>query len=562
VAAPEVLVAAEDVSLFAAAYPDVAMPRADSGAAESIAHEPDKARQETVRRALATSGPTTTTELAQRLVTPQSAIAAALAVLEAEGAVFHGHFTTSAREEDASTEQWCDRYVLERIHRQTLSQLRSEVEPCSDPQFAAFRFRWQHLGAARLEPGAESVRVVLEQLSGLAFTPAFWEQGIFPSRIRDYRPEHLDLLCMSGEFAWIAEPLEDDPGHPIEFPSRVAFMPRRGAMARDARTPASDARDDQIIIALRDHGAQYLDQLSDYAGVSERDALAALWRLAAAGLVSNDSFAPLRMLAAEPDAIRALPGNGVSRSGAKHDAAVRARLKSSLSGRWSAVGGHDQDSAVRPKHEAASPDRVRVVAQVLLARHGILSREMLALEPFEITWQTLSFALRRMEYAGLIRRGWFVRALSGEQYALPQALQMLTAIRSARDNDDFATIAATDPANPYGVLLPGCGVTREPANVIIAHAGRVVLGLAGRALVMPERLADDRFVTALAALMRVRPKVAIDTIEGVAALESEYVGPLAALRFHSDGRALIYDGLPGPMPARAAASLRIEHGAK
>jgi len=155
-----------------------------------------------------------------------------------------------------------------------------------------------------------------------------------------------------------------------------------------------------------------------------------------------------------------------------------------------------------------------------------------------------------------------VRALSGEQYALPEALQMLTAIRSGRDNDDFATIAATDPANPYGVLLPGCGVTRETGNVIIAHAGRVVLGLAGRALVMPERLADDRFVTALAALMRVRPKVAIDTIDGVAALESEYVGSLAALHFHSDGRALIYDGLPGPMPARAAASFRIEHGAK
>src|SRR5438445_6981157 len=143
---------------------------------------------------------------------------------------------------------------------------------------------------------------------------------------------------MSGEFAWIASPMDDDPGHPVEFPSRVAFMPRRGAIERDASALAVGPSDHQIITALRDHGAQYLDQLSDHAGVSERDALAALWRLAAAGLVSNDSFAPLRMLAAEPDAIRALPGNGVSRGSAKHDAAVRARLKSSLSGRWCAVG--------------------------------------------------------------------------------------------------------------------------------------------------------------------------------------------------------------------------------
>jgi len=138
----------------------------------------------------------------------------------------------------------------------------------------------------------------------------------------------------------------------------------------------------------------------------------------------------------------------------------------------------------------------------------------------------------------------------------------LAAIRSKGDDNDFTPIVATDPANPYGVLLPGCGVTREPGNVIVMRAGRVVLGLAGRVLVMPERLPDDTFAAALAALMRVRPKIAIDTIDGVAALESDYVGPLAALRFHSDGRALVYDGLPGPMPARAAASSRIEHGAK
>jgi ATP-dependent Lhr-like helicase len=559
--APEVLIAAEDAPLFAVAYPEPAVPHADSGEATSVSLGPDDVRQEIVRRALATSGPTIASKLAQRLMIRQPVVDAALIALEALGAVFRGHFTTT-QESDVSEEQWCDRYVLERIHRQTLSQLRAEVEPCTDSQFAAFRFRWQHLGATRLEPGAEGVRVVLEQLSGLAFTPEFWEQAILPSRIRDYRPEHLDLLCLSGEFAWIAAPLDDDPGRPVEFPSRVAFMPRRGAIGRDGSGMELEPRDQKIIAALRDHGAQYLDQLSEHAGFSERDALAVLWRLAAAGLVSNDSFAPLRMLAAEPDAIRALPGNGASRSGAKHDAAVRARLKSSLSGRWSAVGSCDQASAISHRHEAASPDRVREIAQMLLERHGILAREMLALEPFEISWQTLSFALRRMEYAGLIRRGWFVRALSGEQYALPEALQVLATIRTAGTDEDFATIAATDPANPYGVLLPGCGVTREPGNLIIAHAGRVILGLAGRALVIPERLADDRFVKALAALMRVRPKVAIDTIDGVAALESEYVGPLAALRFHSDGRALIYDGLPGPMPARAAASLRIEHGAK
>jgi hypothetical protein len=164
-----------------------------------------------------------------------------------------------------------------------------------------------------------------------------------------------------------------------------------------------------------------------------------------------------------------------------------------------------------------------------------------------------------MEYAGLIRRGWFVRALSGEQYALPEALAMLHSIRASNRQEErdesSAVLSATDPANPYGVLLPGCGVTREAGNLLVLGGGRVVLGLTAHALMMPERLDPDRLNAALTALMRARPKLRLDTIAGAPALESEHVGLFAAMRFHSDGRALVYDGLPGPMPARAATAL-------
>jgi ATP-dependent Lhr-like helicase len=230
--APELLIATEDAHLFAAAYPganiscqgsDTAIPDAGS------------AQLEIVRRVLATFGPITAQQLSVRLVIPRRAIEAALMALEARGTIFRGRFLPPANPDAAvfdgtGEEQWCDRYVLERIHRQTLNRLRAEVEPCTDHEFAAFRLRWQHLGAAPLEPGAESVRIVLQQLSGLAFSPEFWEQAIFSARIRDYRPEHLDLLCMSGEFAWVAAPIDEVPGASADFPTRVASS--RAAAAR------------------------------------------------------------------------------------------------------------------------------------------------------------------------------------------------------------------------------------------------------------------------------------------------------------------------------------------
>jgi ATP-dependent Lhr-like helicase len=560
--ASEILISSEDVPLFAALYPDAEITPAASRD-QAPASDREAAMQEVVRRALATSVACTASELAERLNLPAAAVNTALTALEAQGAVFRGQFTTRSRAHidndhrngDAQIEQWCDRYVLERIHRQTLGRLRTEVEPCADHEFAAFRFKWQHLGADQVDSGAEGVRAVLQQLTGLAFAPAFWEQAIFPARIANYRPEHLDLLCLSGEFAWLAAPMEDDALSAGEFPARVAFVPRRGAVALHRKPAIPDDHDAAVVEALRQHGAQYLDQIAERAGLSERDTLAALWRLAAAGLVSNDSFAPLRLLAAEPAAIRAASAVKPTHVATRHDAAVRARLKSSLSGRWSLIEHPAPDGVPAAQHEATASDQARELAEILLARHGILAREMLALEQFAIGWRELSFALRRMEYAGLIRHGWFVRALSGEQYAKPEALELLRTIRSGAADDEPTVLNALDPANPYGVLLPGCGVMREAGNLIFARNGQVILGLSGHSLIIQDQLDANTMRTGLAPLIRMRSKLTIDTINGEPALESEHVALLAALGFHSDGRGLIYDGLPGPLPARAATQL-------
>jgi ATP-dependent Lhr-like helicase len=612
VAMPEAFITAEDKALFAAAYPEasVLLPVAADSAAvnapltatnsspvefthsEPVEITQEGARHELVRRALAKSIPTTARDLAVRLAFAPGEVDRILATLEAEGVVFRGRFTTAhplqlASSDSADAEpsndvanppatietsaQWCDRYVLERIHRQTLNRLRAEVEPCADHEFAAFRLDWMQVGSG-LPASAEAVGAVLEQLSGLAFDPAFWERAILPARIHGYRSEHLDLLCLSGDLRWVAVSHEDAGADgaraTLELPSAVAFVPRRQKFPKQGIAAPVDDRAATVLRCLAAHGAQYLDQVADRAGLSERDTLAALWRLAASGQVSNDSFAPLRLLWSDRDASRAITegprgGDGHTTSSLKHDAALRARLKSSLSGRWSAVelaGASDADARTKlVPGDAAAFDEIREIALLLLARNGILTREMLALESLPVTWQTLSFALRRMEYAGTIRRGYFVRALSGEQYALPEALEMLRAERTAAADKAPVAINAADPANPYGVLVPGCGVARDPANLIVLRGGRFVLGFAGRALIGGEGIDDDSFAAALTALMTLRPKLSIESIDSVAALDSERVPLMAAMRFHSDGRALVFDGLPGPLPARASRRATVNH---
>ena len=296
-------------------------------------------------------------------------------------------------------------------------------------------------------------------------------------------------------------------------------------------------------MALGAAGAQYLDEVAERANVSERDALSALWRMAAAGRVSNDNFAPLRMFSDDRSAERALE-SVARRPSTRHDAAVRARLKSSLAGRWSMIR-----AAETP---AVGADETRDLALKLLERHGILAREMLGTRiDAHLSWSEISFALRRLEYGGAIRRGWFVRSLSGEQYAMPEAVEMLHATRNlipAREKP--IALSAIDPANPYGAMIPGCGIAREAGNVIVLRAGRVIAGLQGRAMITggEGEVDDESFGAAVAALMTLKPRITIDSIDGVAALESPRVGILAAMRFHSDGRSLVFDGLHGPAP--------------
>ncbi len=549
---PAMLVAAEDAALYAAAYPGAIdlqgrlFPHPEGGA------DRDAALAEIVRRTMAAALPATAAEIAGRVGITNAEAEPILIGIEARGAIFRGNFTAPAIE--GAPRQWCDRYVLHRLHRHTLSRLRAEAEPADARAFAAFRLRWSQIGAG-LPAGVDSVAEVLRRLEGVAFTPAVWERAILPARIGGYRPELLDLACASGAWRWIGATGDAPDAESGQVPAKIRFVRRRGGI-RNAADGVSDARvlDEPRLAAadaaLRSGGAQFLDELAERANLSERDALQALWRLAALGRATNDSFGPLRMLA-DGRAARDALADGGSRDGIRRDAAIRARLKSSIAGRWSPIASeHRPDSG----DDGDNSDATRDAALALLERNGVLTREMAAADETAPPWRELVFALRRMEYAGTIRRGYFVHGLGGEQYAMPEALEMLRAARVEDLSAEPVAFTAADPANPCGWLTPACGIAREPGNFLVMRSGRMMLGLAGRALLGAAGLSERDFAAALAALFKLRPKLTIETIDGAPALESDRVPALAAIGFHSDGRALVRDGLPGPAPRRALAN--------
>jgi ATP-dependent Lhr-like helicase len=492
----------------------------------------DEAIEELVRRALRTSGPVSVAQLAHRLALPSADLTRALTALERQGVVFRGHYT------EPKVEQWCERYNLERIHRLTLARLRGEVEPCDEADFVDFLLRWHCIGGRNLVPGLEGVAFVLERLQGLGYAPELWEEMILRARVLDYRAEYLDLLCANGRFTWIGLPHD---GAPTEGPARVALLARsaKTAWPLPADQLSEQLRDTPIYRALAGGGAQFLDQICARSGASEREALDALWRLARAGLVTNDSFVPLRALSV---------ASAQGRRSGRHRrwSAAQLRLRSSMAGRWSVV--------LRPTESAeTSAENDREIALRLLSRHGVLARESLQVESVALKWPRLLFALRRLEYAGVIRRGYFVRALSGEQYALPQALDLLrSANHSARGR--FLALSAADPANPYGAMLAGLGVAREPANVVVFARGRPVLALAGSDLKTFGTLDESELVAAVGAIRDFRRKVKVSTINGQLALGSTHAAALSSIKFHSDGAMLVYDGLPGPPPRRLPVS--------
>jgi ATP-dependent Lhr-like helicase len=379
------------------------------------------------------SGPKTADHYSCELAMPRDLVDQALARLEAEGQILRGKFTPGAAEVE-----WCHRRLLARIHRLTIGRLRREIEPVTTAEYYAFLNRWQHLTPGAQLHGVDGTLQVIRQLQGAEFAAAAWETVVLPRRVANYDPDYLDQLCLSGEVTWgrlsphPAFEREHDPGRRVR-PTRVApltlFLREDTGWLLDG-TPAPLSLSDparSVAAHLESHGASFFADLTRSTGHTAPQVEDALWELVAAGLVTADGFENLRALL-DP-----------KRRGARPRHAP---------GRW----------AVLRRAAVALPDRAERFARQLLQRWGVVFRDVAVREPLAPPWRELIVALRRMESRGEVRGGRFAAAFLGEQFALPEALDLLRAIRrageTAPDSEAFTAPAARAAA--------GSGVSPAP----------------------------------------------------------------------------------------------------
>ncbi len=486
---------------------------------------PQEAVDSILRRFARTHGPFHVNDLTQRYGFTQEEVRGLLARLEAAGLVQAGEFLPGG----IGTE-WCDVGLLQQMHRRSLARARREVAPRSKEDYCAFLARWHGIGSPG--SGLEGLSRALERLGGVSLPAALWEGGVLPVRVRDYQPVLLDQLISSGLFTWIGEGTGDG--------LRVAFHPagtdpvRRGPPAGDGRAggglsggrQAGDGAGgdtvaasvmpqvgkdslagarSQIAGALRVKGALSLPQLWQQTGLPVNIVLAALEEMIGQGRVTNDTFGPVRYLLSRGSKGRnATKGisRGVVRGAVRGVAHISQSATRSISptvlaqmGRWSLV--ENAPGSVTPE----------ILCQGLLSRCGIVTRDVVAGE--ELPWSLVSQTFAEWEIVGKVRRGYFVDGLAGIQYAKAEAVEGLRLPPDA-GLPEFWGLAAQDPANPLGSILPWPGMERSPARpeVVVFRAGTPILTAEGRrvrlfSLKPPASWAEEKLAAALKELIRV-----------------------------------------------------------
>jgi len=454
--------------------------------------------RELVRGRIEVCGPITVEDLADNLVLQQSEIDVALLALEAEGFVLRGKFHPGVAEQE-----WCDRRLLARIHRLTIDRLRAEIQPVSIHDFYRFLFAWQRADQEHRVEGLEGLQSVLEQLDGCELPLAAWESAVLPARVIDYDPEWLDRLCFSGRVGWGRLSAPQNSNARAAAPLRtspIALYLRENLADWLALTQAKSAIElsvtsENVFKALQSGGALFFSELVRRSGLLPSQVEEALSQLATLGLVTSDSFDGLRALLVPSNKRPTFGRNPTKRRRRTNLASIE------FAGRWSLLprsGGFpasERDSNGAGARETA----IEKVASVLLRRYGIVFRRLLERESFPVTWYELGRIYRRSEARGEIRGGYFVGGVSGEQFALPEAIGLLRSIRKSSSNGELITLSAADPLNLQGILTPGTRIPAFTANRILFRDGLPVAALESREIrtLSDENISDLQIENAL-----------------------------------------------------------------
>ena len=461
---PPLWIAAERLPLFEAAFPGAEVtPAIEAPARERArAWTREEALVELLRGRLEALGPVTGDSLARSLGLPLKEIEPALTALEGDGFAMRGRFTPGA----ASTE-WCDRRLLARIHRYTLDRLRKEIEPVTAAEFTRFLLAWQHVHPDYRVQGPAGLAEVVGMLQGFEMPACAWEGQALPSRSEKYSPMWLDQLCISGHVVWgHLHPSANGNGRrssptrslPITLLLRdQAPLWLASASANGAGTRLSElAR--RLLERLQQRGASFSQ---DLAGATRRlpsEVERALGELVAAGLVTGDGFANLRGLVSPKrrSAQRYHPRRWVG--------PFQAVAPPQAAGRW---------SLLRSEGEAQTDpaESTELVARQLLRRYGVIFHKLTVRETGLPQWRELLRVYRRLEARGEIRGGRFVAGFSGEQYALPEAVEGLRATRRKPPDGRLIAVSGADPLNLVGITAPGDRVPAVSGNRVLYRDG-------------------------------------------------------------------------------------------
>ncbi len=409
------------------------------------------------------SGPTSASELGETLALPASEIEIALLRLEASGAILRGRFTLPAGSDQT---EWCDRRLLARIHRLTVATLRKQIEPVTAAQFMRWLLRWQHVAPGSQVVGERGAIEVLRQLQGFEIPAVAWERQILARRIASYDPHLLDQLCMTGVVGWgrlspHPATLDDSAaGGRRVVPTSVApitfFLREEADWMQPLHTPDGDLRGlspgaREVAQFLKTRGASFFADIVRGTGKLKAEVETALWELVAAGVITADGFDNLRALI-DPK----------RRSG--HGSGRTARPRHS-SGRWSLL--YTGEPAERTR-------AVEAACWMLLHRYGVVFRDLLARESVAPRWRELQLGFRRLEARGEIRGGRFISGFSGEQFALPVAVESLRALRRVEPSGETITLSAADPLNLVGIVVPGERVPAISGRIVAYRDGVAV----------------------------------------------------------------------------------------
>lgn len=499
-----------------------------------------------------THTPFTTAAAAARFGLGLRVTADVLGRLAADGRLVRGDFVAAPEAPGGSAggEQWCDADVLRILRRRSLAALRAQVEPVSTAAYGRFLPAWHRMGAADSTPqtGLDGLMSVIDQLAGVRLPASAIEPLVLAPRVRDYSPAMLDELLATGEVTWSgAGAISTGDGWVALHVGESAPL----TLALTGNTPAEIEFTDAhraILDTLAGGGAYFFRQLSQ-SGVAEGELKAALWELVWAGRITGDTFAPVRaFLGGGRARKRSAPAHRthrpprLSRYSVAH--AQSRPTDPTVGGRWSALPVPEPDSTLRAHFQA----------ELLLGRHGVLTRGAVSAEGVPGGFATLYKVLSNFEDAGRCQRGYFIESLGGAQFAVASTVDRLRAFTDGIDPERpeyrAVALAASDPANPYGAALPWPATRGEGSDAAGSgarpgrKAGALVVLVDGELTWFVERggrslltftgdpAAHHAAAAALAELVASRrvASILVERIDGLAALQPHTGEPESAVQ--------------------------------